>query len=93
MDTLVDSYCSPKEQNIEYRIMNVEYRRKVFCLFNKKDRAQRYQPSKFGPPPAEIFCGSAVRLSCGFADLFLAMNRYHRNIIKLGGITNMVKYI
>jgi len=60
-----------KNANIEYRIMNVEYRRNVFCLFYKKDWAsllrqigyeskERNHPSTFC---GWIFCGSAVRCS------------------------------
>ncbi len=44
--------------NIECRIMNVEGRNSVY--FIKKDRAQRYHPSKFC---GSLFCGSAVRFS------------------------------
>ena len=36
-----------EKENIEYRIMNVKYRRNVFYLFNKKDWEQRHHPSKF----------------------------------------------
>jgi hypothetical protein len=49
-----------EKANIEYRIMNIECRSKVFCLFYKR-------LSEAIPPfdiRYSIFCGSAVRFEC-----------------------------
>ena len=50
--------------------MNVEYsavggsKEGILSIYNYlRDKAKRFQPSKFCPPPAEIFCGFAVLYS------------------------------
>jgi hypothetical protein len=63
--------------NIECRIMNVEGRNSVY--FIKKDRAQRYHPSKFC---GSLFCGSlfpasAVLRSCLQRDLLFNISTSH----------------
>jgi hypothetical protein len=47
-----------KKANIEYRIMNVECRRNVFCQFYKKKSSEAKPPFEIR---YSIFCGSAVR--------------------------------
>jgi hypothetical protein len=44
--------------NIEYRIMNIECRSNVFCLFYKKRLSEAIPPFDIR---YSIFCGSAVR--------------------------------
>jgi hypothetical protein len=53
-----------EKENIEYRIMNVECRRDVFCLFKKKtERSEtilRYSAVRYS-----IFCGSLFSPTAG----------------------------
>ncbi|CAB1076323.1 hypothetical protein D1AOALGA4SA_4120 [Olavius algarvensis Delta 1 endosymbiont] len=47
--------------NIEYRIMNVECRRNVFCLFYKKTTERSETTLRHSAVRYSIFCGSLFK--------------------------------
>ena len=51
IEKVTPTLCGYKKANVEYRIMNIEYRRNVFCLFLKKpersDSILRYSAVRF----------------------------------------------
>jgi hypothetical protein len=50
-----------EKANIEYRIMNVECRSKVFCLFYKKMTEQSDSALRHSAVRYSIFCGSLFK--------------------------------
>ena len=56
---LGDKRIIKRISNNKYRMLNDEGRDAIDFI-DLKDRAYRFNPSKICPPPAEIFCGSAV---------------------------------
>ena len=93
----------PKAQNRELTLSTKGKEKDLIIGFHllKMDRAQRFHPSTFEAysPPLEDSTFDILRFaflyvpSFDILRFFFSMYCNHRDIIKLGGITDMIEYI